>query len=86
MCFQLQGMSTVRLAVVAPTITRKRSRNSGPLKLSPISWYYTIMNRAAVIEQLKATQETLGKLLAFLDSNDAHKFVVHLYQARSSIG
>jgi len=44
------------------------------------------MNRAAVIEQLKATQETLGKLLAFLDSNDAHKFVVHLYQARSSIG
>jgi hypothetical protein len=40
------------------------------------------MNRAAVIEQLKATQETLNKLLALLQSSEADKFVAHLYQAR----
>jgi hypothetical protein len=40
------------------------------------------MNRAAVIEQLKATQETLAKLLALLQSSEADKFVAHLYQAR----
>jgi hypothetical protein len=41
------------------------------------------MNRAAVIEQLKATQETLSKLLALLESSEADKFVAHLYQARN---
>ena len=41
-----------------------------------------IMNRAALIEQLKVTQETLGKLLALLESSEADKFVAHLYQAR----
>ena len=40
------------------------------------------MNRAALIEQLKATQETLAKLLGFLQSSEADKFVAHLYQAR----
>jgi hypothetical protein len=40
------------------------------------------MNRAAVIEQLKATQETLNRLLALLESGEAGKFVAHLYQAR----
>ena len=40
------------------------------------------MNRAAVIEQLKQTQETLNKLLALLQSSEADKFVAHLYQAR----
>jgi hypothetical protein len=40
------------------------------------------MNRAAVIEQLKATQETLNKLLALLESSEADGFVAHLYQAR----
>lgn len=38
--------------------------------------------RAAVVEQLKVTQETLGKLLALLKSSEADKFVAHLYQAR----
>jgi hypothetical protein len=40
------------------------------------------MNRAAVIEQLKATHETILKLLALLESSEADKFVAHLYQAR----
>jgi hypothetical protein len=40
------------------------------------------MHCAAVIEQLKATQETLHKLLAQLQSSEADKFVAHLYQAR----
>ena len=40
------------------------------------------MNRAALIEQLKVTQETLGKLLALLESSEADKFVAHLYQTR----
>jgi Holliday junction resolvase len=40
------------------------------------------MNRAAAIEQLKVTQETLAKLLALLESSGADKFVAHLYQAR----
>jgi hypothetical protein len=42
------------------------------------------MNRAAVIEQLKATQETISKLLALLESSEADKFVAHLYQARKN--
>ena len=41
------------------------------------------MNRAAVIEQIKATQETLSKLLVLLESSEADKFVAHLYQART---
>jgi hypothetical protein len=40
------------------------------------------MNRAAVIEQLKAMQETLAKLLTLLESSEADKFVGHLYHAR----
>jgi hypothetical protein len=40
------------------------------------------MNRAAVIEQIKATQETLSKLLALLESSEADNFVAQLYQAR----
>jgi hypothetical protein len=40
------------------------------------------MDRTAVIEQIKATQETLSKLLALLESSEADKFVAHLYQAR----
>jgi hypothetical protein len=40
------------------------------------------MSRAALIEQLKVRQETLGKLLALLESSEHDKFVAHLYQAR----
>jgi hypothetical protein len=40
------------------------------------------MNRAAVIEQPKQTQEMLAKVLALLESSRADKFVAHLYQAR----
>jgi hypothetical protein len=40
------------------------------------------MNRPAVIDQLKATQETLSKLLALLQSSEADKLVAHLYRAR----
>ena len=40
------------------------------------------MHRAAVIEQIRTTQETLNKLLAHLQSSEADKFVAHLYQAR----
>jgi hypothetical protein len=40
------------------------------------------MNRAAVIEQIKAAQETLSKLLAFLESSEADKFVAALYASR----
>jgi hypothetical protein len=40
------------------------------------------MSRAAVIEQLKTTQEMLNKLLPLLESSEADKFVAHLYQAR----
>jgi hypothetical protein len=40
------------------------------------------MNRAAVIEQLKAAQEMLAKLVSLLESSEADKFVAHLYQAR----
>jgi hypothetical protein len=47
-----------------------------------ISCYYTIMKRGAVIDQLKATQETLAKLLALLESSEADQFVAHLYQTR----
>ena len=40
------------------------------------------MNRAAVIEQLRQTQETLAKLLALLEAGETDKFAAHLYQAR----
>jgi hypothetical protein len=40
------------------------------------------MNRTAVIEQLRATQEMIGKLLVLLESIEIDKFVAHLYQAR----
>jgi hypothetical protein len=40
------------------------------------------MNRAAVIEQLKQTRETLDKLLALLESSEADRFAAHLYQSR----
>ena len=40
------------------------------------------MNRAAVIEQLKATQQTLEKLLALLESGERDRFSAHLYQSR----
>jgi hypothetical protein len=40
------------------------------------------MDREAVIEQIRATQETLNKLLALVESSEADKFVAHLYQAR----
>jgi hypothetical protein len=46
------------------------------------SCYYTIINRAAVIEQLRAIQQTLSRLLTLLESSEADKFVAHLYQAR----
>ena len=39
------------------------------------------MNRAAVIEQLKTTRQTLDKLLTLLESSEADK-CAHLYQAR----
>ena len=40
------------------------------------------MNRAAVIGQLKQTQEMLAKLLALLEAGEADKFAAHLYQSR----
>jgi hypothetical protein len=40
------------------------------------------MNRAAVIEQLKQTQEMLAKLLALLETSEGDKFAAHLYQSR----
>jgi hypothetical protein len=40
------------------------------------------VNRAAVIEQLKQTQEILARLLALLEAGEADKFAAHLYQAR----
>jgi hypothetical protein len=42
----------------------------------------TIMNRAAVIEQLKQTQEMLARLLALLEAGEGDKFAAHLYQSR----
>jgi hypothetical protein len=35
-----------------------------------------------VIEQIRATQEMLAKLLTLLESSEADKFVAHLYQAK----
>jgi hypothetical protein len=39
------------------------------------------MNRAAVIDELKATPQTLSKVLALLESSEANKFVAPLFQA-----
>jgi hypothetical protein len=38
---------------------------------------YTIVNSAAVIEQLKQTREALEKLLALLESSQSDKFATH---------
>jgi hypothetical protein len=40
------------------------------------------VNRAAVIEQVKQTQETLAKLLALLEAGEGDKFAAHLYESR----
>ncbi|HEY5707312.1 MAG TPA: hypothetical protein VIS96_17265 [Terrimicrobiaceae bacterium] len=40
------------------------------------------MNRAAVIEQLRQTRETLDKLLALLEASQGDKFAAHVYQSR----
>jgi hypothetical protein len=40
------------------------------------------VTRAAVIEQLRATQETLNKLLALLESSQGDRFAAHIYQSR----
>jgi hypothetical protein len=40
------------------------------------------MNRAAVIEQLRATQHTLEKLLALLEASEQDRFTSHLYHSR----
>jgi hypothetical protein len=40
------------------------------------------MNRGAVIEHLKATQETLSKLLALLETSETDKFCHAPHQAR----
>jgi hypothetical protein len=40
------------------------------------------VNRAAVIEQLKQTQDMLARLLALLQAGESDKFAAHLYQAR----
>jgi hypothetical protein len=41
-----------------------------------------IMNRAAVVQQLKATQEKLNKLLTLLESSEADRFAAHIYASR----
>jgi hypothetical protein len=40
------------------------------------------MNRAAMIEQLKQTQEMIAKLLSLLEASETDKFAAHLYQSR----
>ena len=40
------------------------------------------MNRTAVIEQLRATQQTLEKLLGLLESSEQDRFASHLYGSR----
>ena len=41
-----------------------------------------MMNRAAVIEQLKQTQDMLGRLLALLQDGESDKFTAHVYHSR----
>ena len=40
------------------------------------------MNPAAVIEQIRATQQTLEKLRALLESSEQDRFASHLYGSR----
>ena len=40
------------------------------------------MNRAAVIEQIRATQQNLEKLLGLLESSEQDRFASHLYRSR----
>ena len=40
------------------------------------------MNRAVVIEQIRATQQTLEKLLALLEASGQDRFTSHLYRSR----
>ena len=40
-----------------------------------------MMNRAAVIDQLVVTQNTIARLLALLESSEADQVVAHLYHA-----
>jgi hypothetical protein len=40
------------------------------------------MNRAVLIEQLRATQQTLEKLLVLMESSEQDRFASHLYWSR----
>jgi hypothetical protein len=40
------------------------------------------MNRAVFIEQLRATQQTVEKLLVLLESSEQDRFASHLYRSR----
>ena len=40
------------------------------------------MNRAVVIEQIRATQQNLEKLLGLLESSEQDRFASHLYRSR----
>ena len=44
------------------------------------------MNRVALIEQLKETQQTLEKLLAFLESGEKDRFATHLTNPAGNTG
>ena len=44
------------------------------------------MNRVAAIEQLRATQETLEKLLDLLESSEQDRFVSHLPALAANTG
>jgi hypothetical protein len=51
-----------------------------------MSCYYTIVNRAAVLEQIRTTRETLSKLLlALLESSEADKLLTHLYGGAKAV-
>ena len=56
-----------------------RAFSSGKIYRAMLSCYYTIMNRAAVIEQLKATQSDAQQAAGAVT---IQKFVAHPYQAR----
>jgi hypothetical protein len=44
------------------------------------------MNRAAVIQQVKETQQMLAKLLDLLEASEHDKFAAYLYQPADSSG
>jgi hypothetical protein len=44
------------------------------------------MNRAAIIEQIKGTQDTLNKLLRLLQWSEADKLVAHLSRLERTTG